>query len=82
MAMALLVAACGEEAEDTTTTTAPEATTTTGAGSTTEADHDHPARPTTTTVPFVIEPGLTGLTVVDDLTFTVTSSPRPTRSSR
>ena len=70
MAMALLVAACGDEAEDTTTT-APEATTTTEAGSTTEAESTTTTAPTSTTVPFTIEPGLEGLTVIDELTFTV-----------
>ena len=71
MAMALLVAACGDEAEDTTTTTAPEATTSTEAGSTTEAESTTTTAPTSTTVPFTIEPGLEGLNVIDELTFTV-----------
>ena len=70
MVMALLFAACGDEAEDTTTT-APEATTTTEAGSTTEAESTTTTAPTSTTVPFTIEPGLEGLNVIDELTFTV-----------
>lgn len=67
--LAFAAAACGEEAEETTTTTAAATTTTGGAGSTTTTSGD---TTTTTAAPFVIEPGLTGLAVVDDLTFTVT----------
>jgi oligopeptide transport system substrate-binding protein len=65
--LAFVAAACGEEAEETTTTTA--ATTTTGGAVSTTTTSS--AETTTTTAPFAIEPGLAGLTVVDDLTFTV-----------
>ena len=68
MVFALVAAACGEEAEDTTTTAAPgtsEATTTTEAESTTTV----PGETTTTAAPAATT--LSGLTVVDDLTFTV-----------
>jgi len=72
MVFALVVAACGDEAEEAATTAAPETTATTTAASTTEAESTTTTTtPTSTTVPFVIEPGLAGLNVVDDLTFTI-----------
>jgi ABC-type oligopeptide transport system substrate-binding subunit len=71
MVFALVIAACGDEAEEAATTAAPETTATTTAGSTTEAESTTTTTPSSTTLPFVIEPGLTGLNVVDDLTFTV-----------
>jgi ABC-type oligopeptide transport system substrate-binding subunit len=66
--LALAVAACGGGAADTSVTTAASTTTSGQGGSTTTTV---PGETTTTTAAFVIEPGLTGLKVVDDLTFTV-----------
>ncbi len=60
---ALIAASCGSSTEDTTTTTSAATTTTT-----TEAT---PAETTTTVGEVMIPTELTGLNVVDDLTFTV-----------
>lgn len=73
LALALAVTACGGGAEDSDTTSAP----TTSAPDTTPGSSTPTTQPGSTSTsqpaaePLVIEPGLTGLQVVDDLTFTV-----------
>ena len=78
LALALVAAACGgdDEVADTTTSAAPVATTTTVAapGDTTTTAPDG----TTTSAAPVAATALTGLTMVDDLTFTVElATPNP-----
>jgi oligopeptide transport system substrate-binding protein len=64
---AMVVAACGDEAEETTTTAAPATTTTTEAGETTTTA---PGETTTTTEGGPVTT-LSGLRVIDDLTFEI-----------
>jgi oligopeptide transport system substrate-binding protein len=68
---AFVIAACGDEAEETTTTAAP-ATTTTEATTTSEGETTTTAEgETTTTTEAGPVTGLSGLRVIDDLTFEV-----------
>jgi len=72
MVFAMVVAACGDEAEETTTTAAP-ATTTTQAATTTAAGETTTtaAGETTTTTSGEAPTTLSGLRLIDDLTFEV-----------
>jgi ABC-type transport system substrate-binding protein len=71
--LALVAAACSSDSDDTTTTTAAEAeeTTTTAAPAEEETTTTTAATTEETTAPEPVEGQLTGMTVVDDNTFTV-----------
>lgn len=72
MILAFVAAACGDDEGGGVTTTTAATTTTGGSGSTTTTSSGQTTTTTEPAEPFVIEPGLNGLRVVDDLTFTVT----------